>query len=57
MKEFAEGMLLCVGVGAFYLAADANEKGNLTMAVVCLTVGIALLTLMILVASDRGRMK
>jgi len=57
MSNFFEGFFLCLGVGFFYLAASANDTGEYPLAVVALSLGLVAFTLMILVASDRGRLK
>lgn len=57
MSNFFEGFLLCLGIGSFYLAASANDTGEYLLAVVALSLGLVAFTLMILIASDKGRLK
>ena len=53
MKEFAEGLCLCTGIGAFYLSVSAMEQGAVGFGLSMFFVGFALLCLMLVLVYER----
>ena len=53
MKELAEGLLLCMGVGFMYLGASAADTGNVVGGAVMACIGFCFLALMLAVAVER----
>jgi hypothetical protein len=51
MKNYVEGLLLCLGVGLFYLAADANDNGRINWALWLFVLGACFLVLFLFVSS------
>lgn len=51
MKDYVEGLLLCLGVGLFYLAADANDNGRMDWALWLFVLGACLLVVFLMVAA------
>lgn len=50
MRDFIEGVFLCIGVGLFYFAADANDSGHTSWAVWLVFGGSMFLILFFLLA-------
>ena len=53
MKEFIEGLLLCVGVGFFYLGASAADQGQVAAGVIMSCLGFCALCLMLFIVVER----
>ncbi len=53
MKEFIEGLLMCLGVGFFYLGASAADQGQTAAGLIMFGCGFCLLCLMLFFAVER----
>lgn len=57
MKDFIEGLLLCIGVGLFYLAADTNDSGHTGWALWLFVAGAFFLLLFMLITIHHTELK
>lgn len=53
MKEFIEGLLMCVGIGFFYLGAGATEKGYTLAGLIMFGCGFCMLCLMLALVVEK----
>lgn len=53
MKEFIEGVFMCIGIGLFYLSAGAMEQGNTGWSLALFACGFCFLALMLALTFER----
>lgn len=53
MKEFIEGVFMCIGLGLFYFSAGAMEQGYVGWSLAFLFVGFCFLAMMLALVYER----